>query len=242
MKIAVSGKGGVGKTTLCAGLLLALASENKKVIGIDADPDSNLAATLEFSAPGKITPVSEMKELIEERAGEKGGFFKLNPKVDDIPDKYCVEQKGIKLLVMGSIKKAGTGCYCPENSLLKALMTHLIIGREETLIMDMEAGVEHLGRGTSGSVDALIIVVEPGLRSIETALRIKKLAGDLKIKKIFAVANKIQSSADKDSIEKNIGKIDILGFIEYNKKLVDKISNDKIGMFKTLIRNIENKI
>ncbi len=159
----------------------------------------------------------------------------MNPRVDDIPDKYCVEHNGIKLLVMGRIKKAGTGCYCPENALLKALLTHLIIGRDDILIMDMEAGVEHLGRGTSGGVDALIVVVEPSRRSIETAFRIKKLADDLKIKKCFVVGNKIRDEDDREFITKRSGGLDVLGFIKYNKKFIDKIDDKVKKIFKSLI-------
>ncbi len=239
MKLAISGKGGVGKTTLSAGLLLAFAEENKSPIAVDADPDANLAATLEFPEPDKIIPIAEMKELIEERAGRKGGFFNMNPRVDDISDKYCVEHNGIKLLVMGRVKKAGTGCYCPENALLKALLTHLIIGRDDILIMDMEAGVEHLGRGTAGGVDALIVVVEPSRRSIETAFRIKKLAEDLKIKKIFVLGNKIRNKDDREFIIKRTMGLDVLGFIDYNRKLVDRVDGSSRSTFKSIIKKIK---
>ncbi len=239
MKLAISGKGGVGKTTLSAGLLMALVKKNKNPIAVDADPDANLAATLGFPEPDKIIPIAEMKELVEERAGRKGGFFNMNPRVDDIPGKYCVEHNGIKLLVMGRIKKAGTGCYCPENALLKALLTHLIVGREDILLMDMEAGVEHLGRGTSGGVDALLVVVEPSLRSIETAYRIKKLADDLKIKKCFIVGNKIRDENDRKFIMKKTLGLDVLAFINYNKNLIDKINIDDMKVFSDMLEMVK---
>jgi CO dehydrogenase maturation factor len=241
MKIAITGKGGVGKTTLASGLSLAFAEDNKNVLAIDVDPDSNLAATLGFPEQKKIIPVSQMKELINERAGIESGFFKMNPKVDDIPDKFCVEHHGIKLLVMGRIKKAGTGCYCPENAFIKALITHLLIGRDDVLILDMEAGIEHLGRGTSENVDALIVVVEPSKRSIETAFRIKTMAEDLKIKKVFIVGNKIHNNEEMEFIKKEIKGLELLGSVWYNSELIDRVDKKCVHIY-TELKNklIEN--
>ena len=238
MKIAVTGKGGVGKTTISAGLSLAFAEDAHKVLAVDADPDSNLAATLGFPEPDLITPVSEMKELINERTGSEGGFFKLNPRVEDIPDKYCVQHNGIRLLVMGRIKEAGTGCYCPENAFARALVTHVLIGRDDLLIMDMEAGIEHLGRGTSGNVDLMIVVVEPGKRSIETAFRIKKLADELKLKKLLFIGNKIRSEEDIVFILKELKDLEILGFVWYNHELRDKVDEKGLDVFRGLKEKI----
>ena len=225
MKIAISGKGGVGKTILAALLSKIFAGSDYSVLAIDADPDANLAATLGFPEPEKITPISEMKELIEERTGVRPGttspFFKLNPKVDDIPEKYAVEWDGIKLMVMGRIKKGGTGCYCPENALLQALVTHLLLARNEVVILDMEAGIEHLGRATVGAVDKLIIVVEPGRRSIETAYAIKKMAQDIGLHNIAVVGNKIRSQQEKEFIMTSLTGFDFLGFIPYDQALVE---------------------
>ncbi|NQT67539.1 MAG: AAA family ATPase, partial [Actinobacteria bacterium] len=185
MKIAISGKGGVGKTTLVACLSKYYANKNHKVIAVDADPDANLAVTLGigYDEASKITPLAEMKKLIEERTGAKpggyGAFFKLNPRVDDIPQKFGIEIDGVRLLVAGTVKAGGSGCYCPENVLLKNLFRHLLVDREEIVILDMEAGIEHLGRGTCESMDALIIVVEPGLRSVQTARTVRKMSLDL---------------------------------------------------------------
>ncbi|MDO8687060.1 MAG: AAA family ATPase [Dehalococcoidales bacterium] len=157
MKIAISGKGGVGKTLLSSLLAKIFAESGYSVLAIDADPDSNLAATLGFPRAEEITPISEMSELVEERTGAKPGeiapFYKLNPKVDDIPEKYSVKHNGIRLMVMGRIKRGGTGCYCAEGSLLQALLAHLLIARNEVIILDMEAGIEHLGRATAQAVD-----------------------------------------------------------------------------------------
>jgi CO dehydrogenase maturation factor len=225
MKIAISGKGGVGKTILASLLSRTFAEGGYSVLAIDADPNSNLAATLGFPHPDDITPISEMRALIEERtgapAGKTGGFFKLNPKVDDLPEKYFQEHNGIRLMVMGRIKKGGTGCYCPENTLLQALTTHLLLERDEVVIMDMEAGVEHLGRATARAVDRLIIVVEPSRRSIDTAFRINKLAQEIGINNIAIVANKIRNQSDKDSLTSSLSGFEFLGFIPYDQAIVD---------------------
>ncbi|MBA7510836.1 Light-independent protochlorophyllide reductase iron-sulfur ATP-binding protein [subsurface metagenome] len=238
MKLAITGKGGVGKTTLAAGLALSFSQEGKKVIAIDADPDSNLAATLGFPEPEKIVPLVEMKELIAERTGVEpgtvGGYFKLNPKVDDIPDKFSKEHQGIKLLLMGRVKKGGSGCFCPENAFLKAILSYLFFSREDIVILDMEAGIEHLGRGTAEGVDGLIVVVEPSMRSLETAFRIKSLAKDLKIERVFLVGNKVHSDEDIDFIRKNSSDFEILGFIWYNNKLIDKVTNSIIAEIKEI--------
>jgi CO dehydrogenase maturation factor len=224
MKIAISGKGGVGKTMLASLLSRRFVEAGYSVLAIDADPNSNLAATLGFPHPDDITPVSEMSALIEERtgvpAGKTGGFFKLNPKVDDLPEKYYHQYDGIKLMVMGRIKKGGTGCYCPENALLQALVTHLLLERNEVVIMDMEAGVEHLGRATAKAVDKLIIVVEPGRTSVETAYRIDKLAREIGLQNIAIVANKVRSQAEKEFLTSSLQGFKFLGFIPYDQAIV----------------------
>ena len=225
MKIAISGKGGVGKTTLASMLSKVFSEAGYSVLAIDADPNSNLAATLGISNPDDITPISEMEALIEERTGAKpgksGGFFKLNPKVDDLPEKYSLKHNGVRLMVMGRIKQGGTGCYCPENALLQALVTHLLLGRDEVVIMDMEAGVEHLGRATAKAVDRLIVVVEPGRRSVETARRIKKLAEEIDLHNIAAVGSKVRSQADREFLTSSLPDFEFLGFIPYDQAIVD---------------------
>lgn len=170
MKIAITGKGGVGKTTLSAVLSYLFASEGKKVIAVDADPDANLAQALGIkqSDIDKIRPIADIGELVEERTGVKpgsmGSVFKLNPKVDDLPEGLGFKVNGITLLVMGKAKTASSGCYCPENVLLRRLLKHLVVERDEVVVVDMEAGIEHLTRGTAEAVDAFIVVVEPGQR------------------------------------------------------------------------------
>lgn len=225
MKIAISGKGGVGKTLLASLLVQIFAENGYSVIAIDADPASNLAATLGFPQPEKITPISEMGELIEERTGAKpgksGSFFKLNPHVSDLPEKYSAQKDSIRLMVMGKPKRGGSGCYCPENVLLKALVAHLLLARDEVVILDMEAGIEHLGRATAGAVDKLIVVVEPGRRSLETAATIRKLAKDINLINIAAVGNKIRGKQDIDFLTSMMADFEFLGFIPYDPAIVE---------------------
>ena len=225
MKIAISGKGGVGKTLLASILSKVFADSGYSVIAIDADPDANLAATLGFPHPERIIPISEMSDLIEERTGTRPGqaapYFKLNPKVDDIPEKYALKQDGIRLMRMGRIKKGGSGCYCPENALLKTLLAHLLLARDEVVILDMEAGIEHLGRGTAGMVDKLIIVVEPGRRSIETALNIKRLAVEIGLQNVAVVGNKVRNKSDREFLVSGLPDFEFLGFIPFDQAVVD---------------------
>jgi len=225
MKLAVSGKGGVGKTTFAAILIRALSEKGKHVLAIDADPDANLAAALGIVDADKITPISEMKDLIfertEARPGSIGGFFKLNPKVDDLPDALSVKLDNIKFMRLGEVKKGGGGCICPESTLLKALITHIVLARDEVVVMDMEAGIEHLGRATAMAVDKLIVVVEPGRRSIDTAGHIKSLAADIGLKNIALIGNKIRGKKDQDFLSNNLSEFDFLGFIPYDDALIE---------------------
>jgi CO dehydrogenase maturation factor len=225
LKIAVSGKGGVGKTLLAAFLATIFTGEGYSVLAIDADPDANLAATLGFPKPENIIPISEMKDLVEERTGTSGGksgpYFKLNPRVDDIPEKYAVKHNNIRLMRMGRVKQGGSGCYCAENTLLRALLAHLLLARNEVIILDTAAGIEHLSRGTAKAVDKLIIVVEPGRRSIETANEIVKLASDIGITNIAAVGNKIREPADKEYIKTQLPGFAFLGFIPYDSRIIN---------------------
>ncbi|MBL7132396.1 MAG: AAA family ATPase [Candidatus Omnitrophica bacterium] len=223
MKIAITGKGGSGKTTVAAGLSLLFDQEGKEVIAVDCDPDTNLGITLGVEGAENIVPISEMKELIARRTEVESldkpqTFFKLNPKVDDIPDKFSIKFNNIRLLVMGKVQKASGGCMCPENTFIKLLISHLVLAREQVVILDMVAGTEHLGRATAKSVDVFIIVVEPTQISINTALRIKSLTEQLGIKKIYFVANKIQEKEDKEFLNQKI-KDGIIGYISFNKTL-----------------------
>ena len=225
MKIAISGKGGAGKTMLASYLSTVFAESGSSVLAIDADPNANLGAALGFPHSEDIIPISEMGDLIEERTGarpgEVGPYFKLNPKVSDIPEKYGAKHDGIRLMVMGRLKKGGSGCYCPENALLDALVAHLLLERDEMIIMDMEAGVEHLGRGTAKAVDKMIIVVEPSKRSVETACRIKELAKDIGLESIGVVGNKVRFEKDKESLVSSMSDFEFLGFIPYDQAIIE---------------------
>ena len=225
LKIAIGGKGGVGKTTVTALLARCLArDENNKVIAIDADPVANLAAGLGIPEDQPITPIAELSDLIAERTGAQpgtmGGFFTLNPKVDDIPERFSLERDGVRLLVMGTVKSGGSGCICPESTILKALMNHLVLYRDDVVVMDMEAGVEHLGRATSSSVDALIVVVNPGARSRVAAEKIRKLGRDIGITNFFVLGNRIKDEEDKKLIRESLSDFEILGFLHENDEIV----------------------
>ncbi len=225
MKIAISGKGGVGKTTFASFLIRALSLSGKKVLAIDADPDANLAQALGVKNADEIVPISQMKDLIEERTeakvGSMGALFKLNPKVDDLPERLSVDADGVKVMVMGGVKKGGAGCICPESTMLKALISHIVLARDEAVILDMEAGLEHLGRATAMSVDLLIAVVEPGRRSVETAHQIRKLAGDIGVKKLSFVGNKIRSDKDREFLLEQMPDFHFLGFLPYKTQIIE---------------------
>lgn len=225
MKIAVTGKGGVGKTTLAGGLARLLASEGYNVVAVDADPDANLASSLGITEEemAGVVPIADMKELVAERTGSKPGtfgtYFKMNPKVDDLPEALSKTHQGVRLLVMGTVKEGGGGCVCPESVMLKALLQHLLLARKDVVILDMEAGLEHLGRGTAGAVDAMIVVIEPGMRSVQTANTIHKLATDLNVPRIYVVLNKVQSQEETEAVQKRLDGLPLLGSISYNQEI-----------------------
>jgi CO dehydrogenase maturation factor len=225
LKLAISGKGGVGKTTLTGLIARTLAAAGKKVVAIDADPVPNLGASLGLPEKSWPTPISEMSDLIAERTesepGKFGGVFKMNPKVDDIPDAYGVEASGVRMLTMGSVEKGGSGCVCPESVMLKALTQHLVLQRDEVVILDMEAGVEHLGRATSRYVDVLLIVVDPGSRSHAAARQIRALAEDLKIPRVVVVGNRVRSDEDEEAIARGVSPLDVIGFVPMDDALME---------------------
>lgn len=222
MKLAISGKGGVGKTTLSSMLAATLGLGGQNVIAIDADPDANLASAMGLTIEQQPTPLAEMGDLIAERTGaadKPGGYFKLNPKVDDIPEEFAVHIGPVSLLALGGVSKGGGGCICPASTLVKALLSHLVLGRDDALIMDMEAGLEHLGRATAGSMDALLVVVNPQAWSIQTAGRVRQLAGDIGLKKIFAVANRVRTPEDIETIKNLLDGLPLIGAIPFDPQL-----------------------
>jgi CO dehydrogenase maturation factor len=226
-KIAITGKGGVGKTSFSSLIAYVAAEKGNRVYAIDADPNSTLAHALGFPPElvAKITPIIEMDDLIEERTGarpgEYGKMFKMNPRVDDIPERFSVEYRNIHLLQMGTIRGAGMGCVCPENAMLKTLMLYLLIREKETVILDMVAGLEHLGRGTASSMDAMFAVVEPGTRSIQTAKEIARLAAEMKITKFWVVGNKVRNERDAEFIRTSLGDLTLVGLLPYSEQAIE---------------------
>lgn len=225
MKIAVTGKGGVGKTTFAATLARLYAQEGKNVLAADVDPDANLGLALGFSEEDldSIVPITRMRKLIQERTGanDQNQFYKLNPKVDDIQDAYSKTCNGVKLLVLGTVETAGSGCVCPEHVMLKRIINHLVLRSNDVVILDMEAGLEHLGRGTTEGMDQFIVVIEPGARSIQTYKNVKRLAAELGVRQVRVVANKVRNEDDEAFIRSKIPQEDLLGFIHYNSEIID---------------------
>lgn len=257
MKFAVSGKGGVGKSTLAAAVALLMARRGRKVLAMDADPDANLAASLGMPEQviKNIIPISEQIALIEERTGAKvkqyGQIFKINPEVSDVAGKYATVHNGVSLLVLGAVKKGGGGCACPESVFVRALVSDIVLNKEDALVMDMEAGIEHLGRATTSGVDCMVVVVEPGQRSIDCGKRIIQMAGDIGLKRIYFVANKIVSKSDEEFVRAQVGSERLLGVIPYTeeirgadrngKSVLDGLSESTLGRFESILKSLEEK-
>jgi CO dehydrogenase maturation factor len=233
MKLAITGKGGVGKTTLTALIAQTYADASRDVLAVDADPSPCLAGALGFPPElrAKLHPIAEMGELIEERTGAKpgtvGGFFTLNPCVDDIPERFSVIHRGVRLLEMGSVNIGGLGCICPESAMLKTLFTHLLFRKDDILLLDMYAGVEHLGRATVDFVDAMLVVVEPTRRSLGTAKQIKKLANDIGLQRLYLVGNKVRNEEEAKFLETESPDIPLLGYLPADLKVQEA---DRLGI------------
>ena len=254
MKLAISGKGGVGKSTLAAALALLLAQQGKNVLALDADPDANLAAALGIGtdAQEKIVPIAHQVALIEERTGAKvkqyGQMFKLNPEVSDIADNYAYKHENVSLLVLGAVEQGGSGCACPENVLIRALVTDLILYKDDVLIMDMEAGVEHLGRATAKGVDLMILVVEPGQNSIDCAHRVIRMADEIGLKNLLFVGNKVDGPEDEAFIRNAIEGHQLLGVIPYSRAIrhndrnglsvLNQLPPDLLELFKNILATL----
>ena len=225
MKLAITGKGGVGKTTLASTLARLYADEGRTVLAADVDPDANLGLALGLSQEevDAIVPISKMRTLVEERTGatDANRFYKLNPYVADIPEKYSKDINGVKLLVMGTVDVGGSGCVCPEHVMLKSILSALTYRKNDVVIMDMEAGLEHLGRGTASMMDQFIVVIEPGARSVQTYRNVKRLAKDLGVKQVRVVANKVRDESDEAFVRQTIPAEDLLGCIHYNPDIIN---------------------
>ena len=250
MKFAISGKGGTGKTTLSGVLAHYFNNDGYNVLAVDADPDANLASAIGIprDQAASIIPISNERQLIKERTGadarQFGQMFKLNPTVNDIADKYDIDFKGIKLLVMGGVQRGGNGCACPENVLLRNLLSELILNRDEVVIVDMEAGIEHLGRATAHSIDKMLITVEPGSRSISTAKSVIKLGKEIGIESFGIVGNKIQDNKQKNWIQSQFPPDQILGMIPYDEIIQNADLNEQplIELLDERLRTEFNKI
>ena len=233
MKIAISGKGGVGKSTLAAGLALLMARNGQRVLAVDADPDANLASALGISEARQqdIIPISQQAALIEERTGAKvkqyGQMFKLNPEVSDIAGEYATIHENVALLVLGAVEQGGSGCACPESVLIRALVTDLVLYKDDALIMDMEAGVEHLGRATARGVDMMLVVVEPGQRSVDSAKRVIRMAAEIGLTNIRFVANKVNGAEDEAFIREALPDQEVFGMIPYSEEIR---KGDRVGI------------
>ena len=225
MKVAITGKGGVGKTTLSSTLARLYADEGRTVLAADVDPDANLGLALGLTQEqvDEIVPISKMRDLAKERTGasDDNKFYKLNPYVADIPEKFAKDINGVKLLVMGTVDVGGTGCVCPEHVMLKSILSAMTYRKNDVVIMDMEAGLEHLGRGTAANMDQFIVVIEPGARSVQTYRNVKRLASDLGIKQVRVVANKVRDQQDEEFVRDHIPAQDLLGMIHYNTQVID---------------------
>jgi CO dehydrogenase maturation factor len=225
MKVAISGKGGTGKSTLAAALAGLMARRGWRVLAVDADPDGNLAGALGASPEelSRIIPVSKQRALIEERTGAKvreyGQMFKLNPDVSDIAESYGTAIAGVTLLVLGAIEAGGSGCACPESVLTRALVTELVLRRKDALVMDMEAGIEHLGRATAKGVDTLLVMVEASQRAVESAHRVARLAADIGLRDVRFVANKVASPADEEYVRAAAPGGELAGIIPWSEDI-----------------------
>ncbi len=222
MKLAISGKGGTGKTTLAALLARTLAHAGNPVIAVDADPDANLASALGLSPEEWPEPISQMRDLIRERTDSKGGYgtyFKINPDVRDLPQKLSRVVDGVRLLTLGGVATGGSGCICPESALLKALVTHLLLRPGEVVILDMEAGIEHLGRATAQAVSMMIITVEPGMQSVQTAQTICRLAEEIHIPRLGVVINKVPPGMDLDLLTSHLAGLPLLGTLSLDPQI-----------------------
>ncbi|OHB54509.1 MAG: hypothetical protein A2Y07_01490 [Planctomycetes bacterium GWF2_50_10] len=254
MKIAISGKGGVGKSTLAAAMAVLMARRGMKVLALDADPAANLAASLGISQQIQqtIIPISQQIALIEERTGAKvkqyGQMFKINPEVSDVADKYATKHNGVSLLVLGAVKQGGSGCACPESIFIRALVSDLVLLKNDALVMDMEAGVEHLGRATTSGVDHMLILVEPGQRSLDCALKIETMARQIGIKRLSYVGSKVTCDADEKFIKNSLPGKSYLGSIPYSEQVrtadmagkcvLDVVDDSLRGKFEAIVASV----
>jgi CO dehydrogenase maturation factor len=257
MKLAIAGKGGSGKSTIAGALALLQARRGVRVLAVDADPDANLASALGVPAnqQREIVPIADRKALVEEGTGAKvkqyGQMFKMNPEVSDIADEYATVHNGVALLVLGAVEAGGSGCACPESVLIQSLVTDLVLYKNEALVMDMEAGVEHLGRGTARGVDVMLVVVEPSRMSVECAERVFRMAAEIGISDIRVVANKITGPEDEDWMRDALPDLEIAAAIPYStairnadrdgRAVLDGLGGEALGCLEGLLRMLREE-
>ncbi len=224
MKIAVSGKGGAGKSTVSANLVYCLISRQIPVFAVDADPDANLGLTLGLDSEklARLQPLSELQDVISAKNAGGGTFVDLNPNVDDVLDNYTLQDGLIRFLKMGAVKQGGSACYCKENSFLNAVLTTMLLDRSESVLLDMSAGIEHLTRGTAKGIELMLVVVEPTKAGVSTALAVDKLAADLAVPKTFFVGNKIRTDADRDYLLSSLPGERIAGMIPFSESVLER--------------------
>jgi len=257
LKLAISGKGGVGKSTLAAVFAHLAVQEGWRVLAVDADPAASLAATLGMpeDEQHKIVPLAERRALVEERTGAKvrqyGQIFKLNPDVAGIAEKESAFFRGIHLLVLGAIERGGSGCACPESVLLRELVADVVLNKDDCVILDMEAGLEHLGRATARGVDLLLVVAEPSNRAVEVAGSIRRLAGEASIRRVAVAGNKVTGPADEEFLRKAFGGAGYIGSLPFdavipradreNRAVFDVAPPELLGRFRQLWEQVKAK-
>jgi len=245
MKIAVSGKGGVGKTLIAAGLARGFAERGLKTIAIDADSSPNLALTLGLSTEEarKIVPISENKELVESKTDTGySGVYRLSFTVDDIVREYSVKTPlNVNLIVMGTVKSMESGCMCAPNAVIRALLRHLIVERNEAIVLDLEAGVEHIGRGTAKHVDSLLIIADSNLKSLETAKHIHDLAANAGMKQLYLIGNRVMNTTQKTAIQNYAkkNKLTLLTTIPFDPKITEADMNGKTPLTNKKIKAVQ---
>lgn len=247
MKVAVSGKGGVGKTLIAGGIARGFAERKYKTIAIDADSSPNLALTLGLTAEEarKIVPISENKALVDSKTSTGySHVYNLNFSVDDIVKEYSVATPlGVNLIVMGTVQSMGAGCMCAPTAVIRALLRYLVVETDEAVVLDLEAGVEHIGRGTARQVDVLLIVADSNLKSLEIAKHIHDMAAAAGMKQLYLVGNRVMNDEQKVAIKSYADKngLTVLDFVPFDTKVTEfdmlgktPLLNKEISAVKTI--------